>query len=167
MCATDPVLFEEKMELTGSATVGLNALDSHLVQQRMGSGIRIFGNRGHLIIKWQKYVWVHWYHCNQMVINIHAGVKAENGSDEKAGRGADSRSTSVNWWDFWRGLVKVKFWGIKEGTRVDNSILYNFILRVFASGVGSTDCNWRPEHVLEGNPESSHPSYDDDTQGKI
>ena len=31
-----------------------------------------------------------------MVLNIHSGGKAENGSGEKEGRGADGQSTSVN-----------------------------------------------------------------------
>ena len=52
-------------------------------------------------------------------------------------------------------------WGIKEGTVVDDIILYNCLLRVFVRGGGSTYFNLGPEHVLEGNPESSHPSYDD------
>ena len=56
MCAPDPGHFEEKRELAESATVGLDALDSHLVQQHMGSGNRLFGGRGHLLRKGQNGV---------------------------------------------------------------------------------------------------------------
>ena len=159
--------FAEKREVTGSATVVFDVADSHLLQQCMRRGSRLFGFRGHIFGKWQKCVWAHFSHCKHMVLMIHAGYKAENRSGEKAGRDADGRSTSFNWWYCWRRLVKVKLRGRKEGTGVGDSIHYNCLLRVFARGGGSNDCDWGTEHVLEGNLESSHTSYDDDTQGKI
>ena len=102
-----------------------------------------------------------------MVYKIRAGGEADNGSGEKAGRGAYGQSTYIIWWDSLRVLVKVKLWGIKEGTVVDDSIFWNWLLSVFAREGGSTDFNWGPEHVLEVKSESSHPSYDYDTQGNI
>ena len=54
MCDLDSTRFAEKREVTGSATVGFNASDSHLVQQYMGSRSRLFGGRGHLFGKRKK-----------------------------------------------------------------------------------------------------------------
>ena len=122
MCALYLGKFEDKREIAGSAIVGFNTMEYHLVQQCMGGGSRLFGGRIHLLSKWKKIVWVNCYHGNQMVLNIHTGGKKEDVSCDKAELGNDSRSTSFNWWDCWGGLVKVKFWGGKEGTGVNNSI---------------------------------------------
>ena len=43
-----------------------------------------------------------------MIIKIYAAGKTEDGSGEKSGRGADSRSAYFDWIYFLEGLGKVK-----------------------------------------------------------
>ena len=54
MCDLDSEIFADKREVVGSSTVGFDAAESHLVQQCIGSGSRLFGDRGHLFTKLQK-----------------------------------------------------------------------------------------------------------------
>ena len=54
MCDPDSGRFAEKRGVSGSATVVFDAAYSHLVQQLMGSGSRLFGGRGHLFGKLKK-----------------------------------------------------------------------------------------------------------------
>ena len=102
-----------------------------------------------------------------MAIKIHTGGKTEYGNGEKSVRGADSLSTSFDWRYFLQGLDKVRFLGGKEGTRVNDSVCYNCVLRVSVRGEGSTYFIQGFEYVLEGHSESSYPSHDDDTQRNI
>ena len=54
MCNPESERFAEKREVEGSATVGFDAADSHLVQQFMVSRSSLFGGRGHLFGKCKK-----------------------------------------------------------------------------------------------------------------
>ena len=54
MCNPDYGRFAKKREVAGSATVGFDAADSHLIKQFMGSGNSLFGGRGRLFGKLKK-----------------------------------------------------------------------------------------------------------------
>ena len=84
MWGPDPVRLEKKGGVEGTATVGLDTYYSHLVQQRMVSGSRIFWGRGHLHIKWQESLLFHSTYSKQMVLNIYVGGETEDGSGEKS-----------------------------------------------------------------------------------
>ena len=57
----------------------------------------------------------------------------------------------------------------EEKKELESTISFSMIALCVSlrGGGGSTDYNLGPEHILEGNSESSHSSYDDDTQGNI
>ena len=54
MCNPESERFAEKREVEGSATVGFDVADSHLVQQLMVSGNSLFGGRVHIFGNFKK-----------------------------------------------------------------------------------------------------------------
>ena len=54
MCNPDSGHFADKRVVAGSATMGFDAADSHLIKQFMGSGSSLFGGRGRIFRKLKK-----------------------------------------------------------------------------------------------------------------